>query len=118
VQVRISGIRGRHPIETGVAYWYRGHYLYGIYGNPLEPVSFATKEIHILGTTMDSAPPFDRHEPWLQEEGEIAALRKSMVHEWQKMMMDGVAEPSAEIFAGQLTMPRIVEVDDQGKQIF
>ena len=39
----ISGIQGTHPIRVGIAYFYRGHYIYSIAGLPIEPQAFATK---------------------------------------------------------------------------
>ncbi|KAL1591899.1 hypothetical protein SLS60_011491 [Paraconiothyrium brasiliense] len=86
MEVHISGFHGMHPIETGVAYWYRGHYMYSNAGIPVEPVPFATKKgVHIIGTTVDTAPPFrlggvpgDRYEL------EVAALYNSMLHTWEE----------------------------------
>ncbi|KAJ4350526.1 uncharacterized protein N0V89_009147 [Didymosphaeria variabile] len=86
MEVNISGFYGIHPIETGVAYWYRGHYIYSTAGIPVEPVPFATKKgVHIVGTTIETAPPFrlggvpgDRYEI------EVAALHSSMVHAWKE----------------------------------
>ncbi|KAF2687470.1 hypothetical protein K458DRAFT_429379 [Lentithecium fluviatile CBS 122367] len=90
--VHVSGISNKHPIQTGVAYWYRGHYLFGLQGNPVEPVPFATKEIHIIGTTPETAPKYEVQDPMLVEEYEIAALYRSMVHEWENRPKEGVAE--------------------------
>jgi hypothetical protein len=86
MEVNISGFYGMHLIETGIAYWYRGHYMYSTAGIPVEPIPFATKKgIHIVGTTVDTAPPFrpgdmlnSRHER------EVAALYRSMVHTWEE----------------------------------
>jgi hypothetical protein len=86
MEVNISGFYGMHPIETGIAYWYRGHYMYSTAGIPVEPIPFATKKgIHIVGTTVDTAPlfrpgsvPNNRYEP------EVAALYRSLVHTWEE----------------------------------
>ncbi|KAF2445115.1 hypothetical protein P171DRAFT_514238 [Karstenula rhodostoma CBS 690.94] len=85
MEVNISGFYGIHPIETGIAYWYRGHYMYSTVGVPVEPIPFATKKgIHIVGTTVDTAPPFrPGGVPGVRYEPEVAALHRSMVHTWE-----------------------------------
>lgn len=85
MQVYISSFHSRHPIELGVAYWFRGHYLYSIAGLPIEPIPFATKKgVHIMGTTSETAPPFNfRGELGDTPEQEVAALQKSMSHMWE-----------------------------------
>jgi hypothetical protein len=125
VTVSISGIRGKHPIRVGVAYWYRGHFLYGSHGNPVEPVAFATKEVNIIGTTVDTAPPYNPHGVDLENEWEIAALHKGMVHEWEKMMEkeEEATESPAEAFAKQTTLvePLVSITSDaeyQGKEVY
>lgn len=104
VIVSISGIQGRHPISVGVAYWYRGHFLYGPHGNPVEPIPFATKEIHIIGTTIDTAPPYNPHSMDLEDEREIAALHRGMIREWENMLEENSIKPHTEAFAEQTTL--------------
>jgi hypothetical protein len=122
VAVAISGIEGKHPIRVGVAYWYRGHYLYGPHGNPIEAVPFATKEIHIVGTTPDTAPPYNSQDPALEDERKIAALHSSMLHEWDNMQQakDNIAEPPVEAFASQTEIvdsltPKKIAAEHAGK---
>lgn len=85
MEVNISGFHGVHPIETGIAYWYRGHYIYSKAGVPVEPIPFATKKgSHIVGTTVDTAPPFRLGSaPGVRFEAEVAALHRSKVHTWE-----------------------------------
>lgn len=84
MKVYISGFQGPHPITTGVAYWYRGHYLYSSAGVPVEPIPFATKKgVHVVGTTVDTAPLFRMGALGDVNELEVAALEKSKVWEWQ-----------------------------------
>ena len=84
MQVYISGIQGLHPLAVGVAYWYRGHYLYSAAGVPIIPEPFSTKKgVHITGLTADEAPPFRPHAPGNVPEHEIGALRKSMMNTWE-----------------------------------
>jgi hypothetical protein len=77
--VYISGIRGQHTLETGVAYHYRGHYVYASpAGNPIEPVPFSTKKgINIIGTVRYLAPRYDPNAPELVPEESIGALSKA-----------------------------------------
>lgn len=86
MEVYVSGFSGVHPIQTGVAYWYRGHYIYSKAGIPVEPIPFATKKgIHIVGTTVETAPPLRTgygHEE--RDESEVAALYRSMLHTWEE----------------------------------
>ncbi|OAG08272.1 uncharacterized protein CC84DRAFT_1257165 [Paraphaeosphaeria sporulosa] len=103
MEVNISGFYGIHPIETGIAYWYRGHYLYSKAGVSVEPIPFATKKgIHIVGTTVDTAPPFHplgvpgtRHEP------EVAALHRSMAHAWEDQEKNKNEDGGTGAFEGQ-----------------
>lgn len=98
MRVYISGFTDKHPIETGVAYFYRGHYLYGAIGNPTTPVTFASKkEIMVVSTTTDTAPEYNQRAPGLQAEHTIAALHKSMVHEWEARPKEPVALPLEDV---------------------
>jgi len=67
----------------GVAYHYRGHFIYSYpAGNPIEPIPYSTKKgINIVGVTQDRAPPYDPHAIPLVDEYTIAALEKACVHE-------------------------------------
>jgi hypothetical protein len=82
-RVFVSGIQGQQTLEVGVAYHYRGHYIYGTAGNPIEPVPFSTKKgINIIGTVQHLAPRYDPNAPDLVPEPSIAALNKSRHHAW------------------------------------
>jgi len=95
----ISGFHGQHSMEVGVAYWYRGHYLYGPARNPIQPLQFATKkEVMVMGTAAETAPIYKvSHSKYNLAtvhsvgervfEHEVGALRKSMEHEWQKAVL-------------------------------
>lgn len=78
-RVYISGLEGHHSLETGVAYYYRGHYIYAYPGsNPIEPVPFSTaKGIKIAGTRPELAPRHDPNARDLVAESSISALNKS-----------------------------------------
>lgn len=81
MRVYISGLKGTHSLRVGIAYWYRGHYLYAVNDtrNPIEPQTFATKgKILINGSTMDTAPIYDVHNEYLIDESEIRALEKAI----------------------------------------
>jgi hypothetical protein len=82
--IYISGIEGRQLLELGVAYHYRGHYIYAIPAlNPIEPVPFSTKGgINIVGTVPHLTPPYDPHAPDLVPEPSVAALNKSCRNVW------------------------------------
>ncbi|KAI4664565.1 uncharacterized protein J4E79_002862 [Alternaria viburni] len=84
-RVFISGLKGDHTLETGVAYHYRGHFIYAYpVGNPIEPVPFSTKKgINIVGVVTDQAPLYDSKKPDLVLESTVAALQRSCVHEWE-----------------------------------
>jgi hypothetical protein len=95
----ISGFHGQQSMEVGVAYWYRGHYLYGPARNPIQPLQFAMKkEVMIMGTAVETAPIYKvSHSKYNLAtvdsvgervfEHEVGALRKSMEHEWQKAVL-------------------------------
>lgn len=111
MKVYISGFVGQHPIETGVAYWYRGHYLFGQAGNPVQPLLFPTKkEILIVGTTADTAPPYNEKDSNHVNERSVAALDKSKRHEWR----DPPTEEEVEAYKAQMAFEaRITAVDDE-----
>lgn len=83
-QVYISGFQHIHSLTVGVAYYYRGHYLYAYpQRNPIEPVPFSTKQkgVRILGLIHDRAPAYDPKDPSLVCESNIRALERSCFHE-------------------------------------
>ncbi|KAH8732553.1 hypothetical protein GQ44DRAFT_821812 [Phaeosphaeriaceae sp. PMI808] len=106
--VYISGIQGHHTLETGVAYHYRGHFLYACpVGVPIEPVPYSTsKGINIVGTIQDSAPRYEPDAHDLVPEASIAALTTSQARVW--------AEQKEQEEQQQRETARIVEeVDEQ-----
>ncbi|CAO2647983.1 Nn.00g089050.m01.CDS01 [Neocucurbitaria sp. VM-36] len=84
-RVYISGIEGHHSLEVGVAYHFRGHFIYSYpAGNPIEPIPFSTRKgITIVGTVQDRAPIYNSHAADLVQERDIAALYRSSVNEWE-----------------------------------
>lgn len=110
----ISGLKGKFPIHTAVAYWYRGHYIYGTTGNPIEPVPFATKEIHIIGTTANTAPIYDPNDVDLKWEFELLALHKSMLNEWDNITRDKAAELAGKATAEQNVNPENAQLETKG----
>ncbi|USP73972.1 hypothetical protein yc1106_01246 [Curvularia clavata] len=85
-RVYISGFKHTHNLTVGVAYFYRGHYLYAYpQRNPIEPIAFSTKKkgIRILGITNDQAPKYDPEDTQLGYERSVSALEKSCIHEWE-----------------------------------
>ncbi|KNG46943.1 hypothetical protein DDE82_006356 [Stemphylium lycopersici] len=84
-RVFISGLKGTHTLEKGVAYHYRGHFIYAYpAGNPIEPVPFSTKKgINIVGIAKDRAPGYDPKDPGLVYESSVRALDKSFAREWK-----------------------------------
>ncbi|KAL1656384.1 hypothetical protein SLS61_000847 [Didymella pomorum] len=84
--VYISGLTGVHTLETGLAYYYRGHYMYAYpAGNIIEPISYSTRKgIMIQGVVDAGAPVYCADAEGLLSEGEIAALEKSVRAEIQR----------------------------------
>ncbi|KAK1911463.1 hypothetical protein P3342_012764 [Pyrenophora teres f. teres] len=82
-KVYISGIKGYHTLETGVAYHYRGHFVYAYPACvPIEPVPYSTKKgINLVGVAQHLAPPYDPNAPDLVEEHTIYALQIACIHE-------------------------------------
>lgn len=83
IQVYISGLSGQHTLEVGLAYYYRGHYIYACpASNLIEPIPYSTRKgIMIQGVVSETAPWYDRSAPGLGEEREIRALEKSVESE-------------------------------------
>lgn len=96
--VYISGLKGHHSLETGVAYHYRGHFIYACSaGNPIVPVAYSTsKSIVIAGVVWDHAPVYDPQAIGLVEEGSISVLRKAYAQE-QESQQRRAAERKKEI---------------------
>jgi hypothetical protein len=83
----ISGIHGLQTLETGVAYHYRGHFIYSPALNPIEPIPFSTRRgINIVGRVLDSAPRYDADAGDMVHEVSLGALEKSRRVMWGEMM--------------------------------
>ncbi|KAG9207008.1 hypothetical protein G6514_000299 [Epicoccum nigrum] len=82
-RVYVSGLRGDHNLETGLAYYYRGHYLYSFPGGALiEPIPYSTKKgIMVHGMVSPSAPTYDGSSARLVPEGSIRALEAGIKNE-------------------------------------
>ncbi|KAF2633856.1 hypothetical protein BU25DRAFT_465081 [Macroventuria anomochaeta] len=78
--VYISGLSGHHTLERGLAYYYRGHYIYAYpAGNLIEPIPYSTRKgIMIQGIVSASAPGYDKEDEGLVEEESIRALEASV----------------------------------------
>ncbi len=78
--VYISGLSGHHTLEVGLAYYYRGHYIYAYpAGTLIEPIPYSTRKgIMIQGIVSPSAPEYHRGAEDLVEEGSVEALRASI----------------------------------------
>ena len=61
-RVYVSGLQGDHTLETGLAYYYRGHYLFSHPGGTLiKPIPYSTKKgIMVHGMVSPSAPTYDK----------------------------------------------------------
>lgn len=79
----VSGFQGSYTLETGVAYHYRGHYVYATpAGNPIEPIPYSTRKgISIVGIALDQAPPYDPQAVELVPEASVSALERARVRE-------------------------------------
>lgn len=79
-RVYVSGLQGDHTLETGLAYYYRGHYLYSHPGGTLiEPIPYSTKKgIMVHGMVSPSAPTYDKSSDSLVPEESIRALEASI----------------------------------------
>lgn len=89
--VYISGLAGHHTLETGLAYYYRGHYIYAYpAGTLIEPVPYSTRRgIVIQGIVSESAPVYDAKAVGLVEEGDIRALAASVENERREREVQG-----------------------------
>jgi hypothetical protein len=105
IPVYISGLQGKHTMETGIAYFYRGHDLYGPMRNPLMPVSFPTKsEVLVVGLTYDCAPHYNPANPTLRDERQVCALGRSKFHEWENRSKETAPEDKSTPFEGQVAI--------------
>ncbi|KAF3042467.1 hypothetical protein E8E12_009900 [Didymella heteroderae] len=79
-RVYISDLLGVHTLETGLAYYYRGHYIYAFpAGNLIEPIPYSTRRgVMIQGVLDEGAPTYDGSAEGLRCEGEVRALEASM----------------------------------------
>lgn len=80
-RVFISDFLGQHSLQMGVAYFYRGHYIY-VYpgGHPIEIVPFSIKKgINFTGCVRDAAPVFYPNASGLIPEPTVAAFYQSKV---------------------------------------
>lgn len=89
-RVYISGFIGHHPLDVGVAYWYRGHYIYAFpNGNIIQPVSFSTSHcIMINGIIQVQAPKYNPQAAGSVLETSVAALDKSKANEWERQQQE------------------------------
>lgn len=100
--VYISGISGHHPLQVGLAYYYRGHYIYAYPArNLIEPVPYSTRKgIMIQGIVSGSAPGYEEGDARLVGEESVRALEVSAASEWAAKGVEvveghaGVATPS------------------------
>lgn len=99
-RVYISGLAGVHTLETGLAYYYRGHYIYAYpAGNLIEPVPYSTRKgIMIQGVVDAGAPSYDAKADGLRSEEEVGALRKSVLTE--KLAAESAREGGGGVSAG------------------
>ncbi|KAF1932578.1 uncharacterized protein M421DRAFT_416202 [Didymella exigua CBS 183.55] len=79
-RVYISSLSGDHSLEVGLAYYYRGHYIYAApTGNLIEPIPYSTRKgIMLQGVVDDGAPKYDVNAEELRSEEDVGALSKSV----------------------------------------
>jgi hypothetical protein len=102
--VYISGLTGVHKLETGLAYYYRGHYIYAYpAGNLIEPIPYSTRTGIVIQGVLDAeAPVYDAGARGLRGEGEVRALELSVQSEVARR--EAVSRETSE------KMPEVVEV--------
>ncbi|KAH9877225.1 hypothetical protein IAQ61_002588 [Plenodomus lingam] len=85
--VYISGVKGQHSLEVGVAYFYRGHHIYSAAAaNPIDPIPFSTRRgISVVGVAQHLAPPYAPQAADLVPEASIRALHYSYRHALKKL---------------------------------
>ncbi|KZM21960.1 uncharacterized protein EKO05_0005068 [Ascochyta rabiei] len=105
--VYISGFTAHHTLEVGLAYYYRGHYIYAYpAGNLLEPIPYSTRKgIMIQGIVSGSAPAYDASAAGLPLESSVSALKKSIISEQeaQEQSASASANTTAVSSAGNAT---------------
>ncbi|KAF1836990.1 hypothetical protein BDW02DRAFT_545057 [Decorospora gaudefroyi] len=116
-RVYVSGLAGSHELETGVAYYYRGHYLYACpAGTPIEPVPYSTKNrLNVVGVVVSRAPFYDPNAPGLVPENSLRALDCAIFQEaeWQKEQEEArkrEIKESLEEEAAKVSSEREVEI--------
>lgn len=74
---------------------YRGRYLYGSVGNPIDPQPFATKgKLVLSGNMSETVPKYDERDPTLKEEYTVASLYKAM---WDQGYFDPPSQDQGEL---------------------
>ncbi len=70
-------------MELGLAYYYRGHFIYAYpAGTPIEPIAYSTRRgISIVGIALDQAPRYNAFATNLVAEDSIGALKKACKNE-------------------------------------
>ncbi|KAI8937227.1 hypothetical protein NX059_006436 [Plenodomus lindquistii] len=83
-RVYISGIRGQQSLETGVAYYYRGHHIYSATAaNPIDTIPFSTRRgISVVGIAQHLAPLYVPQAADLVPESTIGALDRARKNAW------------------------------------
>tara|TARA_R110002003_G_scaffold39_19_gene2555 strand:+ start:2644 stop:3876 length:1233 start_codon:yes stop_codon:yes gene_type:complete len=113
-RVYVSGVQGQVSLETGVAYHYRGHYVYAYpAGTPIEPIPFQTKRgISIVGTVQDQVPLYAPNDPSLVPEASIGALTKSCRRVWEDQKEEEEQQKSENAEAVEESMKETIEEED------
>ncbi|PVI06115.1 hypothetical protein DM02DRAFT_667744 [Periconia macrospinosa] len=84
-EVFISGLKGTHSIEKGIAYYYRGRYIYDTGGKPIAPAPFSTgNKAQVRDLRTNFSPPYRADDPTLAEETDTSALDWSKKREQKK----------------------------------
>ncbi|OCK86231.1 hypothetical protein K432DRAFT_438645 [Lepidopterella palustris CBS 459.81] len=55
----VSGIAGPLPVHVAVPYFFRGHYLYDEFLQPVEPATYANQTTLALRRAVHAAPPYE-----------------------------------------------------------
>lgn len=110
--VFISGLSGYHTLETGLAYYYRGHYIYAYpAGTLIEPVPYSTRKgIMIQGIVSPTAPVWDGEKEGLVSETEVRALERSVVNE--QRVAEELAESKAKETTNSVASTEAVKTSD------
>lgn len=102
--VYISGLKGYHTLELGLAYYYRGHYIYAYpAGNLIEPIPYSTRKgIMIQGIVSASAPVHNAGAEGLVDEASVSALDASIKGE-KEVRTQSAADKAAGTTSAQET---------------